>query len=208
MVTLLQSPRPGWSVRSPLAAQPSPGPRPAGSAPHGRGPPEHSPPSLEGPASRGTQTMGDNSWAMQRDTLNHVGPTSSPANLSYGREAAPCQGSLVRLQTQDLCGGPVTAADRGGLGPQQEPPAMRSLSPFSPRARSCPQVQALGGVCVIPTHPSAWRGCRTIPKAQALGGVRASVFICSPSRNLMKGIIKGKGLTEGRKGLGRWRVPH
>ena len=82
-VTLLQSLQPGWRVCSPLAAQTSPGPRPASRAPHGGRPPEHSPPSLKGSASPGTQTAGDNSWETWRETLNHSGPVSSPANLSY-----------------------------------------------------------------------------------------------------------------------------
>lgn len=103
MVTLLQSPWPGWSVHSSFAALPwPPFCRPH---PHGHGPPEHSPLSLEGPASRGIQTMGDNSWGTRRDTLNHVGPASSPANLSHDTQTAPCWGSHVRLQTQRIHAG-------------------------------------------------------------------------------------------------------
>lgn len=210
--------------------------------PHGRGPPEHSPLSLEGPTSGGTQTMGDNSWVTRRDTLNHAGPASSPANLSHDTQTTPGWGSHVRLQTQRIraglaCHSRQAEAGRGSGGsrrrdPSPFSPAAQSSpkaqprgggrlcdppSPFSPAARSGPKAQPLGGsrrrdpspfslgaqsspkaqslrgICMIPPHPSVSGGYHTIPKAQALGDVRVGIFICPPSRNLMKSIVKGKG---------------
>lgn len=108
---------------------------------------------------------------------------------------ASCRGSQVRLQTRRICAGLARHS--------RQTEERRRCDPTHPSAWGHGPVhgaQALGGVCVIPTHPSAW-GVPHGPKSTGSGGSLCRRFICPPSRNVMKPLVKGEGLSEGRREL-------
>lgn len=137
--------------------------------------------------------MGDNSWAMQRDTLNHAGPTSSPANLSYGRETAPCQGSLVRLQTQYLCGGACHSGRQRRAGAAGGAAGAAIPLTLQPEGTVLSTSAGSGRRLRDPHSPFSVEGVPHNPKSTGSGGCPCKCFHLLSLQKLDEGYNKGKG---------------